>query len=84
MAIGSAPEIGITFRSFGELTPDQHQLWYDHVRTGFGPDMMKGYAYLDYPRPPRTCPPCATGTGLRIGIIPQSDTDGVDGDGPMG
>ena len=51
MAIGSAPEIGVVFRQFGELTTEaQRQQWYDRVRETCGPDLLRGYATIGYPR----------------------------------
>lgn len=58
MAIGSAPEIGIEFISFGDLTPDQHHLWYERVKA-FGPTLMDGYGVLHYPFRPTPIPPLA-------------------------
>ncbi len=58
MAIGSAPEIGVTFTTFGELTTEQHHLWYEHVKK-FGPTMLDGYATLAYPSSQGPIPPLA-------------------------
>lgn len=60
MAIGSSPEIGVSFRRFGDFEQDQHHLWYDHIRS-FGEDLLKGYAVLAYPTSHRACPPLAIG-----------------------
>jgi hypothetical protein len=48
MAIGSAPEIGVTFHNFKHLTPEQQAEWFRQVRE-FGPDGVTGYATLAYP-----------------------------------
>lgn len=58
MAIGSAPEIGVTFTTFGELPADQQHLWYEHIKR-FGPDLVDGYATLAYPSRPVLIPPLA-------------------------
>lgn len=51
MAIGSAPEIGVTFRQFGDCkTEAERQAWYDRVRVLYGGDGLTGYATLGYPR----------------------------------
>ena len=62
MAIGSAPEIGVTFKQFGDLTPEQHLLWWQHVRN-LGPDLMNGYGTLAYRREQLPVPPLAAGGG---------------------
>lgn len=60
MAIGSAPEIGVVFYKFGDLTPDQHDQWYANIRA-YGPDLMAGYATLHYVYPRERIPPLAVG-----------------------
>lgn len=49
MAIGSAPEIGVTFRRFGDMTCDEQRAWFAHIRTAYGPDLLGGYATIHYP-----------------------------------
>ena len=50
MAIGSAPEIGVTFTLWGKMTPEQRQAWFRHMREQWGSDLMGGYGKIDYPK----------------------------------
>lgn len=50
MAIGSAPEIGVSFGRFGDLNDEQRRTWYEQVRA-YGPNLLAGYGVLAYPRP---------------------------------
>lgn len=58
MAIGSQPETGVTFTTFGALTPEQHDDWYANIRK-FGPDLLNGYATLAHPTGRQPTPPLA-------------------------
>ena len=49
MAIGSAPEYGVVFGTYGEMKTKQKQEWFNHIRTVYGPDLLGGYATLAYP-----------------------------------
>lgn len=50
MAIGSQPEIGVEFRTFGLMTPQEQEAWFHHMRTVYGPDLLGGYATLAFPK----------------------------------
>lgn len=50
MAIGSAPEIGVVFGTYGEMTWQQKRDWFHHIRIVYGPDLMGGYATLAFPK----------------------------------
>ncbi len=52
MAIGSAPEIGVTFHTWGEMTPEQRTAWFAHVKS-WGSDLVAGYGTVAYPDPNR-------------------------------
>lgn len=45
MAIGAEGEIGTSFGIWKDMTPKQHQLWWDYMRENWNP-LMKGYATL--------------------------------------
>jgi len=79
MAIGSAPEYGITFRQFGQLTPEQHQQWYDHIKR-YGPTLLDGYGTLHYQYPIQDIPPLALTQGLseclQSALTNTANTDG--------
>lgn len=51
MAIGSAPEIGMTFGTWGKMTAEQQTVWFQHMNTIFGTDLLGGYGQLVYPDP---------------------------------
>lgn len=44
MSIGSAPEIGTSFTTWGEMNADQREAWFAHMRSTWGTDLMSGYA----------------------------------------
>lgn len=46
MAIGSAPEIGTTFTTWGEMNVFARRDWFDHIRLNWGPDLVNGYGTL--------------------------------------
>jgi len=67
LAIGSAPEIGLVFHSFGELPPDKQQLWFDRIREGYGPDGLAGYASVQFvAKYVGRVPPLAVGQGAKF------------------
>jgi hypothetical protein len=47
VAIGSAPEIGVSFTTIGEMTEEQKEEFFKS--RPFGPDGLEGYATLAYP-----------------------------------
>lgn len=49
MAIGSEPEIGVTFTRWGAMTPEQKRAWWDHMVTHYGHNLLAGYAVIGYP-----------------------------------
>ena len=50
MAIGSAPEIGKEFTTWGKMSPEQQQAWFKHFKEVSGPDCVGGYATIGYPK----------------------------------
>lgn len=52
MAIGSAPEIGVTFARWGDMTPEQRTAWFAQMK-GWGKDLVAGYGTIAYPAPDR-------------------------------
>jgi hypothetical protein len=46
MAIGSAPEIGIEFTTWGKMSEEARIAWFDHIRTHWTENLMAGYATL--------------------------------------
>ena len=46
MAIGSAPEIGTSFTTWGKMSSQAREDWYNHIRNNWGPDLMSGYGTL--------------------------------------
>lgn len=46
MAIGSAPEIGVTFSTWGKMSPTERSEWFEYMRTEWHPNLMAGYAVL--------------------------------------
>lgn len=46
MAIGSAPEYGVTFGTWGELSEAQRLEHWARMADEWGPDLMRGYATL--------------------------------------
>ena len=46
MAIGSAPEIGTRFTTWGKMSEEDRQAWFEHIRTNWHPFLMSGYATL--------------------------------------
>lgn len=49
MAIGSAPEIGVTFRRWGLMNETERRDWFRFMREQFGPDGVGGYGTIVYP-----------------------------------
>lgn len=49
MAIGSEGEIGQNFGVWGEMTPEEQQAWWEHMRTKWGDNIMAGYSEVVYP-----------------------------------
>jgi hypothetical protein len=33
MSIGSSPEVGVTFRRWGDMTPGEQRAWFEYLRT---------------------------------------------------
>jgi hypothetical protein len=67
VAIGSAPEIGVVFTTFGKLSESQQHLWYERIRETEGPDGMGDWASLHYvERYVGNIPPIAAGMGNRV------------------
>jgi hypothetical protein len=60
MAIGSAPEIGVTFHSFGDLTEEQQRDWFARVRA----QREDPIGWIDRYR--GCVPPLAVGTNVRV------------------
>lgn len=48
MAIGSDPEIGVQFTTWGKMSPTARAAWYNYMRTEWGPDLQQGYGTLVY------------------------------------
>lgn len=48
MAIGSDPEIGVHFTTWGKMTPESQQAWFVHMREAWNDNLMAGYATLHY------------------------------------
>lgn len=46
MAIGSAPEIGTKFTTWGQMDEASRQAWFDHMRNDWGPTLVTGYGTL--------------------------------------
>ena len=49
MAIGSGAEIGVVFGRWGDMTPNERDLWCATFRERFGDNLLKGYGILAYP-----------------------------------
>lgn len=48
MAIGSDPEIGVSFSRWGDMNDVSRQAWFTHMRENWHPNLMAGYATLHY------------------------------------
>jgi hypothetical protein len=46
MAIGSEPEIGVEFTTWGQMSETARQAWFGHMQTAWGPDLTGGYGTL--------------------------------------
>jgi hypothetical protein len=46
MAIGSDPEIGMTFARWGDMDNAARAAWFRHIQTHWGADLLGGYATL--------------------------------------
>ena len=53
MAIGSDPEIGMTFARWADMDTAARQAWFRHIEANWGPDLMRGYATTVHPDPDR-------------------------------
>ena len=60
MTIGSAPPIGETFTTWGQMTLADREAWFAHMRTHWHPNLMAGYAALAYIDRPTTTTPQET------------------------
>jgi len=50
MAIGSNPEIGTNFTTWGKMTEEERQAWFQYMRDNWGEYLMAGYATLVHNR----------------------------------
>lgn len=48
MSIGSAPEIGTTFTTWGDMSAADRAAWFDHIRENWTPNLLAGYATLHH------------------------------------
>lgn len=48
MAIGSDPEIGVTFTRWGEMSEEKRAEWFKYMKDFYGPDLMGGYGRVIY------------------------------------
>jgi hypothetical protein len=46
MAIGSAPEIGVQFTTWGKMSPESRLAWFTYIRENWNDNLMNGYATL--------------------------------------
>lgn len=46
VAIGSAPEIGTQFTTWGQMSEQARAAWFEHMRTSWGPGLVGGYGTL--------------------------------------
>jgi hypothetical protein len=53
MVIGSAPEIGTKFTTWGKMDEASQEAWFAHVRLDWGPNLVVGYGTLCTPDPVR-------------------------------
>ena len=49
MAIGSNPEIGIGFTTWGQMNNLQRDAWFTHMRNVWGNDLAGGYGHVCWP-----------------------------------
>ena len=49
VSIGSAPEIGTRFTTWGKMDEASQAAWHNHMRTSWGPDLIVGYGTLCSP-----------------------------------
>jgi len=73
MAIGSGAEIGVKFGMWKDMTEQDKQAWYDHVRIVWAGNLMAGYATIGYPDRKdgnmllnKICPNCGTETVFNL------------------
>ena len=48
MAIGSDPEVGVEFTTWGRMTETAKPLWFAHMKEYWRDDLMGGYANTIY------------------------------------
>lgn len=48
MAIGSAPEIGVEFTTWGKMSDESRTAWFAHIRAAWQDNLMAGYATLHF------------------------------------
>lgn len=48
MAIGSSPEIGTKFTTWGQMDALARREWHRHMQETWGPDLVGGYAKIIY------------------------------------
>jgi hypothetical protein len=49
MAIGSAPEIGYQFTTWGRMTVEHREAWFTYMREQWSPNLYAGEASIIYP-----------------------------------
>jgi len=52
MAVGSDPELGVSFSGWRTMTDQEQERWFAHVRS-WGPNGVDGYGTLGFPDPAR-------------------------------
>jgi hypothetical protein len=50
MAIGSDPEIGVKFTTWGDMNQASRDAWFEYIRTKWTVNLMAGYATI-HPKP---------------------------------
>lgn len=53
VAIGSDPEIGVEFTTWGRMSDEARAAWFLHMTEQWGPDLMGGYGRTAHPDPER-------------------------------
>ena len=48
MAIGSDPEIGVQFGTWGKMDDTARTRWWYHMQEAWGPTLMEGYGTVVY------------------------------------
>ena len=50
VAIGSGADLGVVFGRWGDMNERERDHWCATFRERFGPDLLRGYATLHYPK----------------------------------